>query len=135
MDWSTTSPFGVIKERLAWLGQRQQVLARNIANADTPGYVPHDLEPLRFQDMLHRSAVPVRVATTDPGHLGGSARPATEFVEREQRDMAEATPAGNAVDLEEQMAKVTETAVSHKLTTQLYRKYLGLVRMAASARG
>jgi flagellar basal-body rod protein FlgB len=82
MDWSTTSPFGVIKERLAWLGQRQQVLARNIANADTPGYVPHDLEPLRFQDMLHRSAVPVRVATTDPGHLGGSARPATDFVER-----------------------------------------------------
>jgi flagellar basal body rod protein FlgB len=39
------------------------------------------------------------------------------------------------VDLEEEMAKMSETAVSHKLSTQLYRKYLGLVRMAASARG
>jgi hypothetical protein len=39
------------------------------------------------------------------------------------------------VDLEEQMAKVNETAVAHKLTTQLYRKYLGLMRMAASVRG
>jgi flagellar basal-body rod protein FlgB len=135
MDWSTTSPFGIIKEHLHWLDQRQQTLAHNIANADTPGYVPRDLEPLRFRDMMHRQAAPVRIATTDPGHLGDSARPAAEFVERERRDGADASPAGNAVDLEEEMAKVNETAVSHRLATQLYRKYLGLVRMAASARG
>jgi flagellar basal-body rod protein FlgB len=135
MDWSTTSPFGVLKEHLAWLGERQQILARNIANADTPGYAPRDLEPFRFRDMMHHSTPPVRVATTDSGHLGGIARPAAEFVERGRKDWAEATPAGNAVDLEEEMAKMNETAVSHKLSTQLYRKYLGLVRMAASARG
>jgi flagellar basal-body rod protein FlgB len=133
MDWSTTSPFGVLKEHLAWLGQRQQILARNIANADTPGYAPRDLEPVRFGDMVHRSMPPVQVAKTVSGHLGGSRRP-TEFVEREQRDATDVTPAGNAVDLEQEMAKMNETAASHKLTTQLYRKYLGLVRMAASAR-
>ncbi len=47
----------------------------------------------------------------------------------------EVAPAGNAVDLEEQMAKVNETAIAHNLTTQLYRKYLNLVRIAATARG
>ena len=135
MDWSTASPLGVLKEHLAWLGQRQQVLARNIANADTPGYVPRDLEPLRFRDMVHRSTPPVRVAQTVSGHLEGSKRRTPEFAEREQRHAVDATPAGNAVDLEEEMAKMNETAVSHKLTAQLYRKYLGLVRMAASARG
>jgi flagellar basal-body rod protein FlgB len=133
MDWSTTSPFGVLKEHLAWLGQRQQILARNIANADTPGYAPRDLEPVRFGDMVHRSMPPVQVAKTVSGHLGGSRRP-TEFVEREQRNATDVTPAGNAVDLEQEMAKMNETAASHKLTTQLYRKYLDLVRMAASAR-
>src|SRR5512132_2116644 len=92
MDWSATSPFGVLKEHLAWLGQRQQILARNIANADTPGYAPRDLEPVRFGDMVHRSTPPVRVATTVSGHLGGSRRP-TEFVEREQPDATDATPA------------------------------------------
>ena len=80
--------------------------ARNIANADTPGYAPRDLEPLRFRDMVHRSTPSVQVAKTVSGHLGGGERPAAEFVERERRDAADATPAGNAVDLEEEMAKI-----------------------------
>ena len=130
MDWSATSPFGVLKEHLAWLGQRQQILARNIANADTPGYAPRDLEPVRFGDMVHRSTPPVQVATTVSGHLGGSRRP-TEFVEREQRDATDATPAGNAVDLEEEMAKMNETAASHKLTTQLSQVPGTLIRPCA----
>jgi flagellar basal-body rod protein FlgB len=133
MDWSTIAPFGVIKQRLAWLGQRQQVLAQNIANADTPGYVPHDLKPLRFDETL-RKASPVVPAATDAQHMTGTRRP-SEFTRQEQPDFVEATPNGNAVDLEEQMAKLNETQVAHKLATQLYRKYLGMIRMAAGARG
>ncbi len=38
MDLNKVSLFGMMKQRLAWLGQRQEVLAQNIANADTPGY-------------------------------------------------------------------------------------------------
>lgn len=134
MDWSTIAPLGSIKQRLDWLGQRQQVLASNIANADTPGYLPRDLRPLGFRDLVRREA-PVRLAATDSRHLAGSGPRPTQFADRPEREMVEVAPAGNAVDLEEQMAKVNETAVSHKLTTQLYRKYLGLMRMAASARG
>jgi flagellar basal-body rod protein FlgB len=134
MDWSSTPSLGVIKKRLDWLGQRQQVLARNIANADTPGYVPRDLEPFRFRDMVRRQSTPVGMVATNPGHITGNRPAAAEFAEREQQDIVEATPSGNAVDLEQQVAKLNETAVSHKLTTQLYRKYLGLVRMAAGAR-
>lgn len=133
MDWSTISPLGSIKQRLDWLGQRQQVLAGNIANADTPGYLPRDLRPLAFRDFVKREAL-VRLAATDSRHLAGSASRSTQFADSLQSEMVEVAPAGNAVDLEEQMAKVNETAVSHKLTTQLYRKYLGLMRMAASAR-
>ena len=38
MDLSKTALFEMMKGRFAWLGERQQVLARNIANADTQGY-------------------------------------------------------------------------------------------------
>jgi flagellar basal-body rod protein FlgB len=55
--------------------------------------------------------------------------------ERRQRHVYEANPSGNAVVLEEQMAKLSETAIAHQLATQLYKKYLGLVRMAATSRG
>jgi flagellar basal-body rod protein FlgB len=135
MDWGSATPLAAIKQRLDWLGQRQQVLARNIANADTPGYRPRDLEEVRFDSFARRPAAALTLATTEGAHLPGTPRPHLQFAEEVQRDTADATPSGNAVDLEEQMAKVSETAASHKFATQLYRKYMGLVRLAASARG
>ena len=45
----------------------------------------------------------------------------------------ETTRDGNAVALEEQMAKATETALEYQLTSKLYRKYLGMMRIALGA--
>jgi flagellar basal-body rod protein FlgB len=135
MDWSTTEPFGILKQRLDWLDQRQQVLARNIANSDTPGFTPKDVEPLRFRAALRGALAPVQVAATAPNHLSGTLPAATGWKERGDRHPVEATPNGNAVDLEEQMARLNEVGASHRLTTQLYRKYLGMIRTAAGARG
>ncbi|HYN39484.1 MAG TPA: flagellar biosynthesis protein FlgB [Rhodospirillales bacterium] len=135
MDWSRTAPFGILKQRLDWLDLRHQVLARNIANADTPGYVASDVEPFRVRSAQGPAEGGVRLATTAPSHLTGTlARPPTWAVRRDG-DPVEATPNGNAVDLEDQMAKLNEVGSAHKLATQLYRKYLGLVRTAAGARG
>ena len=40
---------GQIKGRLTWLDERQRVIAENVANADTPGYVGRDLsQPADF---------------------------------------------------------------------------------------
>lgn len=130
MDWNS-APFGAIKQRMAWLDQRQQVIARNIANADTPGYVPHDLQPLRSGAAA--GSAPLPMARTAASHLSG-ARPAALFREQAQPD-GDVAPNGNAVDLEAQMARLHETGVSHKTASQLYRKYLNMVRMVASARG
>ena len=123
-----------MKQRLEWLGRRQVVLAENIANADTPSYRPQDLAPQRFRDVLDH---PARLAltATDANHLGQPASDRTQPKVETSRNVYEVAPAGNAVVLEEQMAKVHETAIDHKLVSQLYRKYLGMLRMAASARG
>src|SRR5277367_3695919 len=42
--------FNLAEQRLAWADRRQAVLAHNVANANTPGYKPHDLRA--FADML-----------------------------------------------------------------------------------
>jgi flagellar basal-body rod protein FlgB len=42
----------------------------------------------------------------------------------------EVAPDGNAVVLEEQSAKAAQTALDFQLTSNLYRKYLGMVRVA-----
>ena len=45
--------FSQIKGRLTWLDERQRVIAQNVANADTPGYVGRDLnQPTDFARAL-----------------------------------------------------------------------------------
>ena len=43
--------------------------------------------------------------------------------------MAERTPNGNAVSLDEQAIRIAETDQAHALAMGLHRKYLGLFRM------
>ena len=92
MDWSTISPLRPIKQRLEWLGQRQQVLAGNIANADTSGYVPRDLRPLAFRDAVNREKQ-VRLAATDARHLAGYARSPGRFDSEQGRRRKSRPPA------------------------------------------
>ena len=48
MDVSSIPLLSLLKERMAWLSQRQDLLSQNVANADTPGYTAHDLKPVDF---------------------------------------------------------------------------------------
>lgn len=134
MDAVQPELFGAIKQRLRWLGQRQEVLARNIANADTPGYRPHDLRPFSFSKMLAEPRQTVALTATESGHLSGRRRDQAAFAGRTDRVTYETAPAGNAVVLEEQMAKINETAVSHSLATGLYRKHLSMLNTATGPR-
>ena len=134
MDFESIPLFGVVKKRLAWLGQRQEVLAQNVANADTPAYRARDLKKFKFDELVRREAAQVNMDTTRADHLGGRRKRIRDFAEHQERKPFETAPAGNAVILEEQMAKINESVVGHKLTTQLYRKHLGMIKAAVRAR-
>src|SRR3954466_14999864 len=58
--------FSMLRSRLGYLNQRQQVVAQNIANADTPSYTPRDLSGFSFQSHLNQ-APPVGASS-----IGGS---------------------------------------------------------------
>ncbi|MFZ1413431.1 MAG: flagellar basal body protein [Defluviicoccus sp.] len=135
MDLATTPLFGLMRERMAWLAQRQRVLAENIANADTPRFRPRDIAPFVPAGDRTEARASAALSLTQPGHIAPAHGPAHDVAEEKARTVYEATPSGNAVVLEEQMAKVNETAIAHRLAAQVYRKYLGLVRLAASAKG
>lgn len=130
MELGNISLFDVIKKRLAWLGQRQEVVAQNIANADTPNYRARDIKPFQFRDLVRRQSASLRMAATAKGHLKGVSKRAQDFGIATDRNPYETNPTGNSVVLEEQMAKMNETGISHRLTTQLYKKHLNLFRMA-----
>lgn len=134
MELDKISLFGVIKRRLAWLGQRHEVVAQNIANADTPNYRARDIQAFKFRDLVRKQDSSLRMVTTENNHLKGVSKRATIFSVTEDRDPFETNPTGNSVILEEQMAKMSENSISHRLTTELYKKHLNMIRMAVRSR-
>ncbi len=117
--------FKAMGQKMAWLAERQKVLAQNIANVDTPKYRPQDVEAADFRSSVSSSAG--RMAVTQPGHIqpssGGSS------------GTAKVVAKGKAVILEEQMAKVSETAMDYQLMTNLYRKHMGMLKTSLGRGG
>ena len=114
--------FQLADRRLAWIDSRQRLLAQNIANADTPGWKPRDL-PAFSADLRQAGGA---IARTDPGHLGPTAAQA----DASRQLHGERAPDGNAVALDDQLARLAETETAHDLASDLYKKYLGFFRLA-----
>mgnify|MGYP001161161402 FL=1 len=121
--------FQAVKKRLNWLGQRQEVLAQNIANADTPNYRSKDLKPYNFRELLRRESAQLNMDATGGNHLAGRQKRIRDYASKEGKPF-ETAPAGNNVILEEQMAKIGETGSSYKMTTGLYKKHLNMIKIA-----
>jgi flagellar basal-body rod protein FlgB len=133
MDFSKIPLFSAMTRRMTWLGQRQQVLAQNIANADTIGYGAQDLKEPAFNDLLRGLRTGgATLATTTPGHIGAPGQRAPVV---ERAPDTERTTSGNSVVLEDQMMKVSKTAMDFQLTTNLYRKHLGMIKTALGRNG
>jgi flagellar basal-body rod protein FlgB len=115
---------------MKWLSERQEVLAQNIANANTPDYAPQDLKPMPFREMMQRLS-PVNPERTEPLHMAGTVvRRAAPFGADEQRKRYEMAPDGNSVVIEEQVIKVAETQMDYQLITNLYRKHVDMIKTA-----
>lgn len=129
MDLTKLPLFSMMAKRLSWLGQRQQVLANNVANTDTPGYRARDLKDLSFKQMLGGEGGKLTMAATTPAHLSGPGeKPAAHTVEKV--DSHEIVVSGNSVSLEEEMMKVGKTMMDYQLTTNLYRKHILMIKTA-----
>jgi flagellar basal-body rod protein FlgB len=104
--------------------QRHAVLSGNLANLDTPGYRPIDLE----RASPEVAAAPV--SRTDPGHqLPPDLGAATQTL----RDpAAEPGPDGNAVSLERELAKIDANRVRYATSAELVSRRLALLRYTAS---
>lgn len=126
--------FAAVKKRLNWLGQRQEILAQNISNSDTPDYKAKDLKPYEFRELLRKESAQLNMVTTDAGQLGGRRKRIRDFFVEEPRLPYETAPNGNSVVLEEQMGKVSETQTTHRLTTELYKKHMEMLKTASRSR-
>ncbi len=119
----------MLRERMTWLNQRQDLLSQNVANADTPGYVAKDLKALDFEKALRQSGSAGAMMTTNSRHIALSGARASKFEEHEAPDQA-ANPNGNAVSLEMEMIKVSDTQAQFQAAANLYAKAMTLMKTA-----
>ena len=119
--------FALAEHKLAWIDARQRVLARNVANADTPGYKPQDITA--FSDVM--GAFGVEMARTNPLHLAGL--PAS--VASNQPRVGERSPDGNAVVLETEMTKIADDEGAQALAGNIWHSYMGMFMTALGHAG
>lgn len=120
--------FGLAERKLDWLQQRDTVLAGNIANSNTPGYVAHDLSP--FQAQL--SGAGVGLMRTEEGEdlgAGGDRADVTSATD------GESSPDKNGVSLDQQLTKLAQTQDQQGEVTTLYKRYTSMVQTALGMGG
>jgi flagellar basal-body rod protein FlgB len=105
-------------QALALRSERQRLIASNIANADTPGYVARDLD---FSQALRQATGQMTAATapvlqaSQPGHIGGSANGRAEanlvYATASQTNLDR-----NTVDMDRERANFADNSVRYEAT-------------------
>src|SRR5579864_9300663 len=133
MDLPDIPLLSMLRQRMTWLNQRQDVLSQNVSNADTPGYLAHDLKPVDFSDELEKAGSSMTnggvMRTTDPRHITVNPSKQDDFESYESHDV-ESNPDGNTVSLEMEMIKVSDTQAQFQAATNLYAKAMTLMKTA-----
>jgi len=119
----------MLREKMTWLNQRQDILSQNVANADTPKYVARDLKALDFEQALSQSNPASAMMTTNTRHIALSPSHPDKFENHETPDQ-ESNPNGNAVSLEMEMIKVSETQAQFAAAANLYAKAMTMMKTA-----
>ncbi len=118
----------VLEKSLDLRQQRQQVIASNIANAQTPGYIPAKLS---FEEGLKQAAQgkPGAPGVTHPAHIPLKGGVGGARVER-QADQA-GIGDGNGVSLDQEMLDLAENQILFEAGAQMVGQKLGLLKYVA----
>lgn len=134
MDMENLGVLKLMTRKMGYLAERQQVIAQNVANLNTPDYKPNDLKPFTFRNALSDSRR-LRPEITNGAHIDGTLAAGTKGQKARDRRPYETTPDGNAVVLEQQMLKSAETTADYQTMLNLYKKQVNMIRSAIRSGG
>ena len=96
--------------------QRQQVIASNIANADTPGFVARDFDFTAALQQATGSATAALPAMTDAGHMRLGGRSAGAAASMAYTVQTQPSQDGNSVDLDRERANFVDNSIRYEST-------------------
>jgi flagellar basal-body rod protein FlgB len=120
-----------LRTKMQWHQERQRVLSENVSNSDTPNFKPRDLVEPKF-DSTGASAAgsmgSLAMMRTTTSHIAPAS--GGQSFAQDQKGVFQTRPAGNAVNLEDQMLKVSANQMDYAAVTSLYSKSLHLLKTA-----
>ena len=138
MGISISRAHDLMKSAMDYRAARQDMIAGNIANADTPFYRPRDI---RFEEMLEQKSASIfadksqtlAMSRTDGAHLSGadtasSSKPTTFF-----RDGHMARNDGNSVDLDVETTEMAKNSTMFNALTAALKKDSALFKSVIDA--
>lgn len=105
------------QQALGLLSRRQDILASNIANADTPGYKARDIDfTQQLKAAMENNAMaksPVSLSLTSNKHIEGKARPFDDS-QLLYRVPDQPSVDGNTVDMDRERVNFADNAVKYQ---------------------
>lgn len=116
---SLESELSVYSQAMSLRTQRHQVLASNIANADTPNYKARDFnfEQAMQNAMAGRGPGALSMTTTASGHLRGDGTGGLAGLQ--YRSQTQSAADGNTVDMDVERTQIAENSVQYQIVSQL----------------
>lgn len=128
----------LLNDALDYRSMRQDMIASNIANADTPFYKPRDI---RFEEALqakadalyHNNHNQLQMAQTDPKHLTPSSQNASTKPTLYFRDGHMARNDGNSVDIDVETTEMAKNSTMFNAIIQAKKKDAAIFRAVIEA--
>ncbi len=133
--------FDIMQRALSLRIKRQSVISSNLANVDTPGYSEKDVNFKRLMESYMAEKYPnkrpeesksgeIGLRVTNKRHLTPDGNePVAVIIESKERGVP------NNVDLDEQMAKLSENNIQYQIVTEMLSKKLELIKNAITEGG
>ena len=125
-----------LRTKMQWHQERQRVLAENISNANSPNFKPRDLVEPKFDNKgssVGGGFGSLPMMRTSGSHISAS-NAAQSFNGDGGKSGFQTKPAGNSVNLEDQMLKVSANQMDYAAATSLYTRSLGMLKTAIGKR-
>lgn len=129
MSIPTDNLFGMHTQALELWQRRSQVLASNLANADTPGYQARDIDFRKALSAAGGDGAQLAMTADAPGQIDPAAQASTKL---EWRNPTQPSMDGNTVDEQVEQANFASNAVHYQASLAFITAQIRMLRTAIS---
>lgn len=122
--------FKVLEASMDISAKRHRLIANNLANVDTIGYVPKDMD---FQNALKEAMEGEggEIHRTHPNHMPAHSTPATVYTTSKEPMSIGRDP----VDIDVQMTQLAENNLKYRSSVEMLLRKMGMIRHAITEGG